>query len=85
MKPEELESGGLEREEQAANVGESSLIRYLNARSGIGLTKMVADLALEPQGPFKPDAPRTFRKGFVIAVLFSAAFAAWFVWFNLIR
>lgn len=85
MRREKLESEGVERGQQETNIAERSLIRYLDARSEIGLTKMVADLALDPQDPFKPDARRTVRKGFVIAVLFSGAFAAWFLWFNVIR
>jgi hypothetical protein len=58
---------------------------YLETRSEVGLTRFLLNLALEPQNPFKPDARRNYRKGFILATVFSALFIAWFVWFNVFR
>jgi hypothetical protein len=78
-------SDDVEREHMPANPTEMRLASYLAQRSEIGLIRMLSNLAFEPQDPFKPDAQRTFRKSFIIAVLFSALFAGWFIWFNVIR
>jgi hypothetical protein len=58
---------------------------HLETRPEVGLTRFLLNLALEPQNPFKPDARRSFRKGFVLATLFSAVFLVWLLWFNVIR
>jgi hypothetical protein len=71
--------------DRLGNCSTMSFGDYLRTRSEIGLTRMLIDLALEPQDPFKPDARRNFRKGFVLATVFSTAFIAWFFWFNVIR
>lgn len=78
-------SDDLECEQMPANPTEMRLAGYLAQRPDIGFIKMLANVAFELQDPFKPDAQRTFRKSFIIAVLFSALFAGWFVWFNVIR
>ena len=85
MKNAKSEGVGTEREQQATNSAELNLAAYLDARPEIGFTKMLLDLALEPQEPFKADARRPFRKSFVIAVVFCSILVGWFVWFNLIR
>jgi hypothetical protein len=81
----EIEDAGLESKQGAATAEQLSFAAYVAARPEIGLGKMLRNLALEPQDPFKRDRPRAFRRGFVIVVLFSAVFVAWFVWFNVIR
>jgi hypothetical protein len=68
-----------------SNPTEMTLAGYLAQRPEIGFIKMLSNLAFELQDPFKPEGQRTFRKSFIIAVLFSALFAGWFVWFNVIR
>ncbi len=61
------------------------LAEYLDTRPELGLRRMLANLALEPRDPFKPEGRRTFRKGFIMAAFFLTAFVAWFAWFNLVR
>lgn len=78
-------SDDVQGEHKAAKSTELSFAGHLTGRPEIGFTRMLSNLALEPPDPFKPEAQRTFRKGFIIAVLVSALFAEWFVWFNVIR
>lgn len=85
MDHRKLEDVGLEPEQRAATSAQLDLAAYFDSRPEIGFAKMFFNLALEPQNPFKRDARRIFRKGFVIAAVFSALFAAWCVWFNVIR
>lgn len=62
-----------------------NLAAYLQLRPELGLGRMMANLALELQDPFKPNVRRKARKGFVVTVLFTTALIAWFAWFNLVR
>lgn len=75
----------LKRNRQATNTVELDLAAYLDRRPEIGFARMLLNFALEPQDPFKPETRRSFRKGFVIAVVFWSMLAGWFLWFNLIR
>jgi hypothetical protein len=85
VKLEDLEDERFEAKEGARNCAPLNFGGYVETRPEIGLTWMLLNLALEPQDPFKPDARRNFRKGFVLATVFSAAFIAWLLWFNVIR
>jgi hypothetical protein len=85
VKIEDRKDTGFEPQHGSGDCADLSFTDYLNTRPEIGLTRMLLNLALEPANPFKPDARRNFRKGFVLFTVFSAAFIAWFVWFNVIR
>jgi hypothetical protein len=74
-----------ETEKGSGNCAPLNFGGYVETRPEIGLTRMLLNLVLEPQDPFKPDARRNFRKGFVLATVFSAGFIVWFIWFNVIR
>ena len=84
MKNAKSKAEKIEGEQEATTSVEMNLSSYLDARPEIGLTKMFLNSAFEPQDPFKPNARRTFRKGFVIVVVFCSLLVGWFVWFNLI-
>jgi hypothetical protein len=71
--------------QKAFTAQEANLAEYLGARPEIGITKMLLNLGLEPQDPFKPEEGRRARKGLVVAALFFVALFAWFVWFSVIR
>lgn len=85
MNNEKSIGAGLKRGQLATNSDELDLSAYLDARPEIGFPKMLLNFALEPPDPFKPNVRRTFRKGYVIAVVFCSLLAGWFLWFNLIR
>ena len=61
----------------------SLLRRYLNDRPDLGLGKAVSDMVLEPVNPFEPEAARSPRKAFVLAVFCLLALLGVFVYFNL--
>jgi hypothetical protein len=80
-----VKNSRFEAEEGSGNCAPLNFGGYVETRPEIGLTRMLLNLVLEPQDPFKPDARRNFRKGFVLATVFSAGFIVWFIWFNVIR
>jgi hypothetical protein len=79
----EDQAAWLKNEEAAQE--ERGLADYLEARPECGLGRMLANLALQPRHPFKPNARRVARKGFVFIALTVVALLGWFAWFNLIR
>ncbi len=85
VEPQKLEDVEPESDNGAGTTEDMTLRSYLNSRPEIGLGKVLANLALEPREPFKQEGRRSFRKGFVITLVFSAMFLAWFLWFNFIR
>jgi hypothetical protein len=85
MSQGESEHDQLEAEQGQAAEPFRNLADYLDARLELGLGNMLMNLALEPRDAFKPKQRRRAKKGFVIAVFFFMAFAAWFAWFNVIR
>jgi hypothetical protein len=85
MERKELKNNPTEAKQAADVSAQLKLADYLDGRPEIGFYRMLVNLALEPREPFKPDGRRTARKGFVVALVFAAAFVAWFVWFNVIR
>lgn len=85
MEHQEVEDARFEAQEGAGSFAGLDFGEYLRTRPEIGFTRMLLNFALEPQGPFKPDARRNFRKGFVLAVMVFTAFIAWVLWFNVIR
>lgn len=85
MKHEKVEDARFEAQEGAGNFANLDFGGYLGRRPEIGFTRMLLNFAFEPQYPFKPDARRNFRKGFVLAVVVFTAFIAWLLWFNVIQ
>lgn len=83
LKQDDKNRQEVEPDEAAAS--QCNLAAYLHARPEVGSRWMLANLALEPPDPFKPNERRKARKGFVVTVFFSTALIAWFVWFNLVR
>ena len=60
----------------------AALTNYLRRRPGVGLDKLLLDLALDPASPFDPRGRRRLRKGFVLVMLVATGIAATFVYFN---
>jgi hypothetical protein len=85
VKIEDRKDTGFEPQHVSGDCADLGFTDYLDTRPETGLTRMLLNLALEPANPFKPDGSRNFRKGFGLVTVFSAAFIAWLVWFNVIR
>lgn len=85
MRQGKVKDARFEAQEESGNSAGLNFSDYLETRPEVGLTRMLLNLVLEPQEPFKRDARRNFRRGFILATVFSAALIAWFVWFNVIR
>jgi len=68
--------------EEAAREVHQALVQYLSRRPDLGLEKMLLNLALEPASPFDPQARRSFKKGFVLALLIALGLVATFFYFN---
>lgn len=80
----ELESEDL-KELSASPEDDRGLARYLENRVEYGLGRMLADIAIEPRDPFKPDARRKVKKEFAVIIWTAIALIGWFAWFNLIQ
>ncbi len=61
------------------------LKHYFQRRRDTGFWKAVADIALYPPNPFKPEARRLPRPGFLIAAGLIASAVGWFLYFNFAR
>jgi len=58
---------------------------FLRQRSDIGFWKAVLNIALYPPNPFKPEAQRLLRFGFLFGAGLFAFAIGWFVYFNFAR
>lgn len=58
---------------------------YFRRRRDIGFWKAVADIALEPPNPFKREARRLPRPGFLFAASLFVCAGGWFLYFNFVR
>ena len=58
---------------------------YFRRRRDTGFWKAVANIALYPPNPFKTEARRLTRPGFLIAAGLFASAVGWFLYFNLAR
>ena len=60
----------------------AALTNYLRRRRGVGLDKLLLDLALDPASPFDPQGRRRLKKGFVLVVVVAVGLAGTFIYFN---
>ena len=60
----------------------AALTNYLRRRRGVGLDKLLLDLALDPASPFDPQGRRRLKKGLVLVVLVAVGLAGTFIYFN---
>ena len=62
----------------------AALTNYLRRRRGVGLDKLLLDLALDPASPFDPQGRRRLKKGFVLVVVVAVGLAGTFIYFNFV-
>ena len=61
------------------------LKEYFRQRPDVGFWKAVANIVFDPPNPFKPEARRLPRPGFLFAAGLFASAAIWFFYFNFVR